>query len=355
VSNPTADSWRLTEDFDVDERLAAYLQSIDERLSVLREELRARHGWTHMKLALAVELEPETLRPLLVVRGEIAVASLATAIDAAVTPMLLDDMQLELRVKPLSVREWYAIPAAGLELFSAPRPRPEPGALPAKLGSQHSSQPQRSLATELEVADGPIGHLAHDGPGMLLRARDGTVGWATGLLGHACPARPIAEPSLDDASGLAICTAARAYLGTPYLLGGASMRRIDCSALVARAYERATGLVLPRHSHDQLAIGGGGQVCGMAEGLPGDLLFIHSRRMQRLHVGIISEAGTIIHASRSRSAVIEEPGVEFQLDAEWLRRVPLAAVVEWARTQVGRPHVELPMRQAPSAPTRELE
>ena len=66
--------------------------------------------------------------------------------------------------------------------------------------------------------------------------------------------------------------------------------------------------------------------------------------MQRLHVGIISEAGTIIHASRSRSAVIEEQNVEFQLDAEWLRRVSLVHVIEWARGQVGLPHVQLPTR-----------
>lgn len=66
--------------------------------------------------------------------------------------------------------------------------------------------------------------------------------------------------------------------------------------------------------------------------------------MQRLHVGIVSEVGTIIHASRSRSAVIEEPEVEFQLDAEWLRRVSLVQVIEWSRTQVGHAHLELPVR-----------
>lgn len=311
----------------MDERLSGYLRSIAERLAALGDELREQYGWTHMDVTLGVELEPENLRPLLVLRGEIAVASLAAPIRAAVVPMLLDGMQLELRLEPIAVREWYAIPADGIELWSG-----------------HPSRPTRSLATELAPQDGPVGHLAHDGPGMLLRARDGTVGWATGLLGHACPARPIAEPSLGEAPGLAICAEARKLLGTPYELGGATTRRIDCSALVARAYERATKIVLPRHSHDQLAVGGGGQVCGVAGGLPGDLLFIHSRKMQRLHVGIVSEASTIIHASRSRSAVIEEPDVEFQLDAEWLRRVPLTQVSEWARTQVGRAHVELPTR-----------
>jgi hypothetical protein len=321
------DWWRPTEVHDVDERLGTYLQGIHERLAALQEDLRERYGWTWIDLSLALELERESLRPLLVVRGEIAVASLATPIREVITPMLLGNMGLELRLTPLAVREWYAIPDGGLELWS-----------------EHPSRSKRSLATELEPADGPVGHLAHDGPGMLLRARDGTVGWATGLLGHPCAARPIGELSLGDAPGLAICSAARRYLGTPYVLGGATAKRIDCSGLVSRAYERGVALLLPRHSHDQLAIGGRGQVCGTADGEPGDLLFIHSRRMQRLHVGIVGEAGTIIHASRSRSAVIEEPGVEFQLDAEWLRRVSLVEVLEWGRTQIGRPHIELPTR-----------
>jgi hypothetical protein len=311
----------------VDERLGAYLQSIHERLAALREELRERYGWTRMKLSVDVEIDLESLRPRLVVQGEIAVASVAKPIRAAISPMLLDDMELVLRLSPLAVREWYAVPAGGLELWS-----------------EHPSRPKRSLATELEPADGPVGHLAHDGPGMLLRARDGTVGWATGLLGAACAARPIGEFSLGEAPGLAICSVVRKYLGTPYVLGGATARRIDCSALVARAYERGIGLLLPRHSHDQLAVGGGGQVCGVAEGLPGDLLFIHSRRMQRLHVGIVSEVDTIIHASRSRSAVIEEFSLDFQLDAVWIRRVSLLQLLEWGHTQIGRPHLELPMR-----------
>jgi hypothetical protein len=311
----------------MDERVSVYLRSIAERLAALGDHLRERYGWTHMDVMVRVELEPGSLRPLLVVDGEIAVASLAAPIRAALTPLLLDGMQLDLRLKPLAVREWYAVPAGGIEL-----------------SGDHPSRPKRALATELEPADGPVGHLAHDGPGMLLRARDGTVGWATGLLGRACEARPITAASLGESPGLAICAAARAYLGTPYVLGGATARHIDCSALVARAYERSVGLLLPRNSHDQLAVGGGGELCGTASGLPGDLLFIHSRRMQRLHVGIVGEAGTIIHASRSRSAVIEEHDVDFQLDAEWLRRVPLVQLIEWARTQIGRPHLELPTR-----------
>ncbi|PRQ03870.1 Gamma-DL-glutamyl hydrolase precursor [Enhygromyxa salina] len=308
----------------MDERLAVYLRAIRERLDALRGRLRERYGWTHMEL----ELELEPLRPALIVSGEIAVPSLRGRIVEALTPMLLDDMELDLRLHPMRVREWYAVPRVGLELWA-----------------QHPSQPRRSLATELEPADGPVGHLAHDGPGMLLRARDGTVGWASGLLGEAGPARPLQSPRTRAAAGLEICAAARTYLDTPYLLGGASPRRIDCSALVQRAYERALGLLLPRNSHDQLAVGDGGQPCGTAEGEPGELIFIHSRAMQRLHVGIVGDSGTIIHASRSRAAVIEEPQVEFQLDAQWLHRVSIERLVSWALGQAGRAHVELPRRR----------
>lgn len=306
----------------MDERLTAYLRAIDRELERLRQRLRQRYGWTHIELSLAIE----PLRPALIVTGEIAVPSLRAAIVAAITPLLLDGMALELDLRAMPVREWYAVPRDGLELWT-----------------QHPTCPQRTLATELELGDGPVAHLAHDGPGMLLRARDGTVGWATGLLGEPGPARSLPRPSSPRDPG-SICEAARAYLGTPYQLGGATRQRIDCSALVQRAYDHALQLLLPRNSHDQLAICKGGQVCGTASGAPGDLIFIHSRTMQRLHVGIVAGDHTIIHASRSRAAVIEEPQVEFQLDAQWLRRVSLAALLDWSHTQAGRAHLELPTR-----------
>lgn len=303
----------------MDERLAVYLRSVDAHLDDLRAQLRARYGWTRLELELDVAIEDGA--PVLIVSGRVAVASLRRAIVERVTPLLLDHMTLAVRVEPLAVGRWYAIPRTGLELWA-----------------EHPSCSRRSLATELGPDDGPIGHLAHDGPGMLLCARDGTVGWATGVLGRACDPRPLARPRTSGARA-AIVEAARAYLGVAYELGGASERRIDCSALVARAYERGANVLLPRNSHDQLAAGGGGEICGTADGELGDLIFMRSRRMQRLHVGIVGVDETIVHASRSRSMVIEESQLEFQLDAEWLRRVRLAEVLAWAETQVGRPFV----------------
>lgn len=305
--------------------LAPYLDTIRSRIAGLRSSLRARYGWTRLELDVAVELEPDTLAPVLVVSGEVVVARLGRTITELLTPLLLDDMRLELRLRPLAIEQWYELPRAGLTLWA-----------------EHPSRPQRSLATELLADDGPVGHLAHDGPGMLLCARDGTMGWATGLLGSACAPRPVAAPRTDDDGPARVCAAARAYLGVPYELGGASERRIDCSALVGRACKQALDLLLPRNSHDQLAVGGGGVQQGSTEGAAGDLLFIHSRRLGRLHVGVITDGGTIVHASRSRGRVIEEPAVEFQLDATWLRRVPLAQLLEWGASQAGRNCIELP-------------
>ncbi|KIG18726.1 N-acetylmuramoyl-L-alanine amidase [Enhygromyxa salina] len=306
----------------MDERLHAYLRAIERELERLRERLRERHGWTHLELSLHIE----PLTPALHVTGEIAVPSLRPAVVDTLTPLLLDGMKLELDLRPMPVQAWYAIPDAGLELWA-----------------QHPACSRRSLATELVAGDGPVAHLAHDGPGMLLRARDGTVGWATGLLGSQVTARPLAEPRAQSGHQ-SVCEAARSYLGVPYLLGGTSDQRIDCSGLVQRAYDRALQILLPRNSHDQLAVCGGGQVCGSAIGSPGDLMFIHSRTMQRLHVGIVGAADTIIHASRSRGMVIEAPQVEFQLDAAWLRRGSAAALRDWGLQQAGRHYVELPMR-----------
>ena len=313
----------------MDARLVTYLREVEAQIEGLRAELRARYGWTH----IALELELDVARGVLVVEAELAVAKLAEPVRATLEAMLFEGLTLELHPRVLEVQSWYGVPRAGLELWA-----------------EHPSRSTRNLATELEASDGPVGHLAHDGPGMLLRTRDGTVGWATGILGPQTEARPLTgprpptAPSLEPARapGEQICAAARDYLGTPYLLGGASRNHIDCSALVQRAYLRGVELLVPRNSRDQLAVAGGGSLRGTTEGAPGDLLFIRSRRMQRIHVGILAGEGRILHASRTHAAVIEQPAVEFQLDAEWIRHVGRAQLCAWGQTQVGRESVELP-------------
>jgi hypothetical protein len=295
------------------------LREIDERIVALRERLQARYGWTHLEIRS--NLEPPRVR----VRGTVAVPSLGTRLRELLADCVLPGWTLDVDVGPMPVLGWHRVADAGVELWA-----------------EHPSRTPRSLATELLADDGPIGLLAEAAPGLLVRARDGTVGWTLGPLGLREAPRPLGEPVLPEQPGAALCEAALARLGTPYVLGGTSVARIDCSGLIARTYAAALGIVLPRNSNDQRAITGGGELIERAEGHPGDLLFIRSRSLGRSHVGMATGHATVIHASRSRNGVLEEAAREFESDAEWIRRVRWQAIVDWSRTQVGRTHVQLP-------------
>jgi cell wall-associated NlpC family hydrolase len=58
-----------------------------------------------------------------------------------------------------------------------------------------------------------------------------------------------------SASGAAVVNVAKGYLGTPYMLGGASHTSIDCSGLVMVAYRDGAGISLPHRATAQAARG----------------------------------------------------------------------------------------------------
>lgn len=101
---------------------------------------------------------------------------------------------------------------------------------------------------------------------------------------------------LAPVAGDYVAQAAR-FLGAPYLWGGRSARGLDCSALVQLALA-AVGVPAPRDSDMQAALLG-----AAAEGEPrrGDLAF------WRGHVGIMADAGTLLHANAHHMAVALEP------------------------------------------------
>jgi len=84
------------------------------------------------------------------------------------------------------------------------------------------------------------------------------------------------------------------YMNVPYLWGGRSIMGIDCSGLVQMVYH-ICGLDLPRDSSQQALVGKA--IDFVDEAQPGDLAFFDNNAGEIIHVGIIIEAGKILHAS----------------------------------------------------------
>lgn len=84
------------------------------------------------------------------------------------------------------------------------------------------------------------------------------------------------------------------FLNAPYLWGGKTIFGIDCSGFIQVVF-RIAGIDLPRDSHKQL--GHGRVINSLEDAQPGDLLFFGKKRGDINHIGMLLEAGKIIHAS----------------------------------------------------------
>jgi cell wall-associated NlpC family hydrolase len=97
-------------------------------------------------------------------------------------------------------------------------------------------------------------------------------------------------------------SAAEQLAGAPYVWGGRTRLGLDCSGLVQTAMH-AAGLDCPRDSDMQMAeLGTPLEVRGDLAGLQrGDLVFWKG------HVGILTDAATLLHANAHHMAVAAEP------------------------------------------------
>lgn len=110
---------------------------------------------------------------------------------------------------------------------------------------------------------------------------------------HVRHAEPIETQPADWVS------VAERYLGQPYVWGGRGHRGIDCSGLVQAALGQA-GISVPRDT-DLQCEGIGMPIDGDAALHRGDLVFFPG------HVGIMTDARTLLHANAHWMAVVKEP------------------------------------------------
>lgn len=119
---------------------------------------------------------------------------------------------------------------------------------------------------------------------------------------------PGAKPAaikISPATGKAgkILRTARSLIGAPYKWGGTSPRTgFDCSGFVWFVYHQ-NGINLPRVSWQQF---GAGSPIKYSQLRPGDLVFHKvDKNGKSLHVGIVTDRGTFIHAPSSGKRVME--------------------------------------------------
>jgi len=117
----------------------------------------------------------------------------------------------------------------------------------------------------------------------------------------ATPAAAVRHPAPEKA--VAVVRTARSLVGAPYAWGGSSPSTgFDCSGLVWYTYHQ-NGVTLPRVSWQQF---GAGDPVASDDLLPGDLIFHRMKSKDKsLHVGIVTDRGTFIHAPSSGKRVME--------------------------------------------------
>ncbi len=95
--------------------------------------------------------------------------------------------------------------------------------------------------------------------------------------------------------------AAMQYLHAPYMWGGRSVAGIDCSGLSQMAY-KLCGMPIPRDASQQA--NEGTLVDFLQNALCGDLAFFDNADGKIVHVGILLDEQTIIHATETSGHVV---------------------------------------------------
>lgn len=99
----------------------------------------------------------------------------------------------------------------------------------------------------------------------------------------------------------AVKATALKYLHAPYQWGGRTLAGIDCSGLVQMAY-KMSGMPMVRDASQQALVGK--TIDFLMEGRCGDLAFFDNAEGRIVHVGILIDNQTIIHATETTGRVV---------------------------------------------------
>jgi cell wall-associated NlpC family hydrolase len=120
------------------------------------------------------------------------------------------------------------------------------------------------------------------------------------------PQPAMAVSSIAEAKA-SLMQAYRDWKGTPYELGGATQKGVDCSRFVNIVFDDYFGIDLPTHTKTQLNAGEGIRRAAVRTG---DLVFFRTGR-KTLHVGIAVNRGEFLHASTSNGVMISKLGKSY--------------------------------------------
>lgn len=188
------------------------------------------------------------------------------------------------------------------------------------------SEQQRNLSTQVKAGEETFRVLFERNGWILLQLNDGTLGWTpkhlielTGNASVSSTASPAVSSHHLNGNCRVLIDAANEYRGAPYLLGGVTKSGIDCSGLMQAIYREAFGVVLPKHSHDQMLTG---EEIAVDDRRPGDLIFINGNGRGELHVGLYAGDGIVIHASSRQRLVVAEEMSRLPYTTKVIRVVP---------------------------------
>ena len=111
-----------------------------------------------------------------------------------------------------------------------------------------------------------------------------------------------------------VLNVARFFLNTPYLWGGRNALGMDCSGFTQMMY-RIFGIQLPRDASEQVKIGK--TVDFLTEAQAGDLAFFENKDHKIIHVGMLMDNQSIMHASgRVKINRIDATGIVSEEDGQ---------------------------------------